>query len=144
MRIVLQRVLEGSVSVDGEIIGAIERGFVLLVGIAKGDDESMMDAMARKIANLRIFSDDAGKMNLSLLDVGGEALVISQFTLLADLTQGRRPSFGNAEVPERASVLCDYFAASLRTCSVKHVATGRFGADMKVALVNDGPVTIIL
>lgn len=143
MRVVIQRAREGSVTVDGEVIGAIGRGYVLLVGIAAGDTDAQIDAMAAKVVQLRIFEDDAGKMNRSLLDVGGECLVISQFTLIADLSRGRRPFFGGAEAPNRASVLVDRFATAIRAFNVK-VATGRFGADMKVALVNDGPVTIVM
>lgn len=143
MRVVIQRAREGSVTVDGEVIGAIGRGYVLLVGIAAGDTEQQVDAMASKVVKLRIFEDEAGKMNHSLLDVGGACLVVSQFTLIADLTSGRRPFFGGAEAPARASVLVDRFTDAIRQFNVT-VATGRFGADMKVALVNDGPVTIVM
>ena len=143
MRVVLQRVRSGSVKVDGEIIGSVGVGYVALVGIAKGDAESAVDAMAQKVGQLRVFSDDAGKMNRSLLDVGGGCLVISQFTLIADTTRGRRPFFGEAEAPERARAMCDRFAEGLRGQGVT-VETGRFAADMLVELANDGPVTIVL
>jgi D-tyrosyl-tRNA(Tyr) deacylase len=143
MRVVLQRVLHGSVAVDGEIVGRVQKGYVALVGIAKGDVESAIDAMAQKVAVLRVFEDEAGKMNKSLLDIQGGCLVVSQFTLIADTTQGRRPFFGGAEAPERARVMCDRFVAKLREQGVV-VETGRFAADMKVELVNDGPVTIVL
>ena len=143
MRVVLQRVRSGSVKVDGEIVGRVGLGYVALVGIAKGDGESAIDAMAQKVAQLRVFSDDAGKMNRSLLDIGGGCLVISQFTLIADTTRGRRPFFGEAEAPERARAMCDRFADALRGHGVA-VETGRFAADMLVELANDGPVTIVL
>ncbi|MBC7792751.1 MAG: D-tyrosyl-tRNA(Tyr) deacylase [Clostridia bacterium] len=143
MRVVIQRCREGSVTVDGEILGAVGKGYVLLVGIAKGDSAAQVDAMAAKVAQLRVFEDDARKMNLSLLDVGGGCLVISQFTLVADLSRGRRPFFGEAETPAIASALIERLADSLRAFGVT-VATGRFGADMKVTILNDGPVTIVL
>jgi D-tyrosyl-tRNA(Tyr) deacylase len=143
MRVVLQRVRSGSVKVDGEIVGSVGVGYVALVGIAKGDAESAIDAMAQKVAQLRVFSDDAGKMNRSLIDIGGGCLVISQFTLIADTTRGRRPFFGEAEAPNQARAMCDRFAEALRGQGVM-VETGRFAADMLVELANDGPVTIVL
>ena len=143
MRVVLQRVRSGSVKVDGELVGSVGVGYVALVGIAKGDTEAAVDAMAQKVAVLRVFSDDAGKMNKSLIDIGGGCLVVSQFTLIADTTQGRRPFFGGAEAPERARAMCDRFAEALRGQGVT-VTTGRFAADMLVELANDGPVTIVL
>ena len=143
MRVVLQRVIRGSVTVDGDVVGHVQKGYVALVGIAKGDTESAIDVMSQKVAVLRVFEDEAGKMNKSLLDVHGGCLVVSQFTLIADTTQGRRPFFGGAEAPDRARELCDRFAAKLREQGVA-VETGRFAADMKVELVNDGPVTIVL
>lgn len=142
MRVLLQRVTAGSVTVDDQVVGAIGRGVVLLVGINDDDDQATVDRMAEKIVNLRIFSDDAGKFNHSLLDVGGEALVVSQFTLFADTKKGRRPSFTGACRPEHASPLCDYLSEKLRSLGVTKVATGSFGAMMKVSLINDGPVTI--
>ena len=143
MRVVLQRVRSGSVKVDGEVVGKVGLGYVALVGIAKGDAEAAIDAMALKVAQLRVFPDEAGKMNRSLLDVGGGCLVISQFTLIADTGRGRRPFFGEAEAPERARAMCDRFADALRAQGVT-VETGRFAADMLVELANDGPVTIAL
>ncbi len=143
MRVVLQRVRSGSVTVEGEVVGRVGIGYVALVGIAKGDREEAVDGMAQKVAQLRVFADDAGKMNRSVLDVGGGCLVISQFTLIADTTRGRRPFFGEAEAPERARAMCDRFAEALRALGVK-VETGRFAADMLVELANDGPVTIVL
>lgn len=143
MRVVVQRVRSGKVTVDGEVVGSVGLGFVALVGIAKGDSEAAVDAMAQKVALLRVFSDDAGKMNRSLIDVGGACLVVSQFTLIADTTRGRRPFFGEAEAPERARAMCDRFAEALKAQGIT-VATGRFAADMLVELANDGPVTIVL
>ncbi|MEX2217007.1 MAG: D-aminoacyl-tRNA deacylase [Phycisphaeraceae bacterium] len=144
MRILLQRVTSASVTVDGSIVGQINHGLVLLTGISPTDTQPIADRMAEKIVNLRIFNDEAGKFNRSLLDVAGEALVVSQFTLFADARKGRRPSFTEAARPELASPLCDHFAARLRTLGVKHVATGVFGADMHVNIQNSGPVTIWL
>ena len=143
MRIVLQRVSEASVSVDGEVIAEIGRGLLLLVGVADGDDEAVARKMASKCAEMRIFSDAEGRFNLSLLDVGGEALVVSQFTLLADIRRGRRPSFEAAARPERAEPLVKSFVETLKGAGVR-TAMGRFGAKMRVALTNDGPVTIVV
>ena len=143
MRVVLQRVLRASVTVDGEEVGVIGRGLVALVGAARGDTAEEAHRLARKTAELRIFSDHEGRFNLSLLDVGGEALVVSQFTLLADARRGRRPSFTDAAPPEEAQPLIEEFSAALAALGVR-VATGRFGAMMSVELVNDGPVTIVL
>lgn len=143
MRILLQRVSEASVTVDGTVVGAIGPGVVLFVGIRRGDDDATAGWMAQKVAHLRIFEDEAGKMNRSLLEVGGRALVVSQFTLYADVRKGRRPSFLDAAPPEEARRLVDAFAEALRACGIP-VATGIFGAHMDVALVNDGPVTIWL
>ena len=144
MRILLQRVTEAAVSVDGETIGAIGHGYALLVGIGTDDDTAAVDRMAEKIVNLRLFSNDEGKFDRSLLEVAGEALVVSQFTLFGDARKGRRPSFVAAARPEVASPLCDRFAERLRSLGVSHVATGRFGADMQVRIHNDGPVTLWL
>ena len=143
MRVVLQRVTRASVTVDGEIVGAIGPGLLLLVGAADGDDDAIARRLAQKCAELRIFPGDDGRFDRSLLDTGGEALVVSQFTLLADVRKGRRPSFTAAAPPEIAAPLCDAFAEALRALNVP-VSTGRFGAMMQVELVNDGPVTIIL
>lgn len=143
MRIVLQRVTEASVTVDGETAGAIGRGLLLLVGVAHGDDGAQAGNLARKCAEMRIFSDAEGRFDLSLLDIGGEALVVSQFTLLADVRRGRRPSFVAAAPPEAAEPLVEAFAQALRDAGVP-TQTGRFGARMLVSLVNDGPVTIVV
>ncbi|HJQ29375.1 MAG TPA: D-aminoacyl-tRNA deacylase [Rubrobacter sp.] len=144
MRIVLQRVKEASVTVGGGGISNIGPGLLLLVGVAQGDDESEADWLAEKIAGLRIMGDDEGKMNLSVRDVGGAVLAVSQFTLLADTRKGKRPSFVRAAPPDEAERIFDYFCKRLLAAGVKQIETGRFGAMMDVALVNDGPVTIIL
>ncbi len=144
MRVVLQRVGEASVTVGGERISEIGRGLLLLVGVAQGDGEAEASWLAGKIAGLRIFNDEAGKMNLSVRDVGGEVLAVSQFTLLADTRKGKRPSFIGAAQPEVAEPLFDHFCERLRAAGVGAVKTGVFGAKMDVALVNDGPVTIVL
>jgi len=144
MRALLQRVTSASVTVEGDVVGAIEHGYVLLVGVADDDSQAQADQLAEKIVNLRVFPNDAGKFDKSLLDVSGGALVVSQFTLFADCRKGRRPSFSGAGRPEVASPLCDYFAERLEALGVQHVATGTFGAHMDVALVNDGPVTVWL
>ncbi len=144
MRIVLQRVKDASVTVGGERISEIGAGLLLLVGVAQGDGEAEADWLAEKVAGLRIFNDESGKMKLSLKDVGGEVLAVSQFTLLADTRKGKRPSFISAAPPEEAERLFDYFCERLRDAGVGPVRTGSFGAMMDVALVNDGPVTIVL
>ena len=144
MRIVLQRVKNASVSVDAQEISGIGHGLLLLVGIALDDDKSQADWLAEKVVGLRIFNDEAGKMNLSLRDVEGEILAVSQFTLLADTRKGKRPSFIGAAPPEKAEPLFEYFCERLREAGVRSVETGRFGAMMDVALTNDGPVTIVL
>jgi D-tyrosyl-tRNA(Tyr) deacylase len=143
MRVVLQRVSRACVRVEGAIVGEVGAGFVALVGIAEGDGESQVDALVAKSAELRVFTDEAGKFNLSLVDVGGSVLVISQFTLLADLRKGRRPSFLGAAAPEVAEPLVERYASGLEARGVT-VARGRFGASMEVELVNDGPVTIVV
>jgi D-aminoacyl-tRNA deacylase len=143
MRVVLQRVKQGSVSVGGRVIAAIAAGMVLLVGIGPDDDEGKMKEMAEKVANLRIFEDGQGKMNRSILDVGGAAIVVSQFTLYADTRKGRRPSFTGAGAPELARPLVERFGALLGALGVA-VQNGEFGADMLVEIHNDGPVTILL
>ena len=141
MRALLQRVSEASVSVDGEVVARIGPGLLVLICAMRGDGEAKAGALAARIARLRIFADEAGKMNRSLRDVGGEALVVSQFTLAADTSRGNRPGFSSAAPPEDGRRLCERFAAGLAAQGVP-VRTGRFGSDMKVALVNDGPVTI--
>lgn len=144
MLILLQRVTRATVEVDGQIVGGIDRGYLLLVGVAHDDTHAVADRMAEKIVNLRLFNNDAGKFDQSLLDVAGGALVVSQFTLFADCRKGRRPSFTDAGRPDHASPLCDYFADKLKQLGVTPVATGRFGAHMQVDLCNDGPVTVWL
>lgn len=141
MRAVLQRVSQASVTVDGEAIGEIGPGLLILVCAMHGDGEEQVRKLAAKISKLRIFQDDAGKMNRSVLDTGGAALVVSQFTLAADTRSGNRPGFSTAAAPEDGNRLYEYFADQLAQLGVP-VARGRFGADMKVALINDGPVTI--
>jgi len=144
VRIVLQRVKNASVTVEDERISEIGPGLLLLVGIAQGDGETQADWLAEKVAGLRIMGDEEGKMNLSVRDVGGEILAVSQFTLLADTRRGKRPSFVYAAPPEEAEPLFDYFCERLREAGVASVKTGSFGAMMDVELVNDGPVTIVL
>ena len=144
MKVVVQRVLNSKVEVEGKTVGEIEKGFMVLCGITHNDTEKEADILARKLCNLRVFEDENEKMNLSLKDVGGKLLIISQFTLYADsISSGNRPSFINAARPEKAEPLYEYF---LRKCEEEgiEVQKGIFGADMKVSLVNDGPVTIIL
>ena len=144
MRIVLQRVKHASVSVGGEEISSVGPGLLLFVGVAKEDTEAEADWLAEKVAGLRIFADDEGKMNLGVRETGGEILAVSQFTLLADTRKGKRPSFINAAQPGEAEPLFDYFCEMLRAAGAKHVKTGSFGTMMEVELVNDGPVTIVL
>jgi D-tyrosyl-tRNA(Tyr) deacylase len=143
MRVVLQRVAQASVSIEGRVAGTIGRGFCLLVGFTHGDTGAQVDWMADKVAGLRLFSDAEGKMNLGPADVGGEMLVVSQFTLYGDSAKGRRPSFIDAARPETAVPLYESFVAALKSRGFA-VATGEFGADMQVSIVNDGPVTLIL
>jgi len=144
MRAVIQRVRDASVEVDGEILSDIGIGFLVLVGAARGDTESDAIWLARKIAGLRVFRDQEDRMNLNLQAVEGSILLVSQFTLLADCRQGNRPSFTKAADPEEAAPLVELVVERLRNQHGVRVETGRFGADMKVALLNDGPVTIIL
>ena len=143
MRALLQRVSRAEVRVDDELVGAIGSGLVVLLGVGPDDNGSIADALARKVAELRIFADDAGRTNRSLLEVGGEALVVSQFTLFADTSRGRRPGFTGAALPDVAIPLYERFAGALEAIGVT-VARGRFGAEMAVELVNDGPFTIWL
>ncbi|MGY4735283.1 D-aminoacyl-tRNA deacylase [Weissella cibaria] len=142
MKVILQRVSEASVTVAGNQLGAIEQGFMLLVGVQDADTDAELDYLVRKITNLRVFEDQAGKMNLSLTDVDGAILSISQFTLYADTRKGNRPSFTAAGAPDFAKKMYDRFNTKLASTGVR-VETGEFGADMKVSLVNDGPVTIV-
>jgi len=143
MVIVIQRVSNANVSVDGKIVGSINRGLLILIGVHKDDNESDADFLAAKCADLRIFPDDSGKMNLSVKDINGEALVISQFTLLGNCSKGRRPNFTDAAPPEKGRELYRYFVEKMKG-HVQKVETGIFGADMKVNLLNDGPVTIVI
>ena len=144
MRLLLQRVRRASVTVAGETVGEIGHGILLFVGITRGDTPADADWLAKKAAGLRIFEDDEGKMNRSLLELGGEALVVSQFTLYADCRKGRRPGFDAAGDPAEAEKLYEYFVGRMKTEGVAKVATGRFGADMLVSLENDGPATFLL
>ena len=143
MRAVIQRIKESSVNIEGQTIGQTGLGLLVLLGVALGDDHADADYLANKITHLRIFEDDDSKMNRSLLETGGEMMVVSQFTLLADCRKGRRPSFVDAAEPELAVELYEYFVEQVRSRGI-NVATGRFGAMMEVALINAGPVTIIV
>lgn len=143
MKIVLQRVTHSSVEIDKQIHGEIQKGFMVLVGFSNDDNKKIIDKMVDKLIHLRVFEDDNGKMNHSLLDVNGSILSISQFTLYADCKRGRRPGFTNAAKPNIAIPLYEYFNQAIKENNV-HIETGIFGADMKVSLLNDGPITIIL
>jgi D-tyrosyl-tRNA(Tyr) deacylase len=144
MKAVVQRVTSSNVMVDGKIIGEISSGYNILLGVVPEDTEAEAQLLAAKIAKLRVFEDEQGKMNLSVLDIGGEALVISQFTLCADIKKGNRPSFTTAAEPKKAEELYEYFIKSLSGNGIKKVEHGLFGADMKVEIHNDGPVTILM
>jgi D-tyrosyl-tRNA(Tyr) deacylase len=144
MRAVVQRVSRASVTVDTRVTGSIEAGLLVLLGAGAGDTPSDLAYIVDKVANLRIFADDAGKMNRSVLDVGGGVLVVSQFTLYGDARQGRRPAFTGALEPVAAKALYEQSLTALRTAGVTRVECGEFAADMKVELVNDGPVTVLL
>lgn len=143
MKILVQKVLNASVTVNKQLVSQINQGFLLFIGVEKGDTQNQADFLAKKIANLRIFEDENNKMNLSIQDVKGEILAVSQFTLAADLSRGNRPGFDSAARPEEAKLLYEYFVAQLQTYNLP-VQTGIFQADMKVALTNDGPCTFIL
>jgi D-aminoacyl-tRNA deacylase len=143
MKAVIQRVSEAKVEVDGTVTGAIGTGLLILLGVGRRDEDRDIDYLANKIVNLRIFEDEQGKMNRSLKDVGGRALIVSQFTLWGDARKGRRPSFGEAAPPLQAEELYGKFVAKVMDLGVE-TATGIFGADMKVSLINDGPVTLIV
>ncbi|PCK30849.1 D-aminoacyl-tRNA deacylase [Pseudoalteromonas piscicida] len=140
MQGLIQRVSEAKVEVDGEVVGQIKQGILLLLGVEKTDTEQTADKLLHKVSNYRIFTDENGKMNLSLKDIEGELLVVSQFTLAADTKKGMRPSFSSAGTPAQANALYEYFVAQAKAIGVP-VATGQFAADMKVSLLNDGPVT---
>ena len=143
MKAVIQRVSEASVKVPGEIVGKISDGLLLLIGIDEEDEKADADWLVQKILNLRIFGDEEGKLNLSVLDISGEILCISQFTLIADYKKGNRPSFIKAAKPDKAIPLFEYFKTEIAKSNLK-IASGIFGADMKVSLLNDGPVTIVM
>lgn len=143
MKIVIQRVSEASVKVDGKIVGEIGKGLILLVGVDENDEKTDADWLVQKVLNLRIFGDEEGKLNLSVKDISGEILCISQFTLIADYKKGNRPSFIKAAKPDKAIPLFDYFKEEIAQSGLK-MESGIFGADMKVSLVNDGPVTIVM
>lgn len=144
MRVILQRVSKGSVRVDDKIVGEINQGYVALVGISHDDTKADVELLAKKTANLRVFEDDAGKMNISGLDANVSILVISQFTLYADMRKGRRPSFTNAAHPEQAEPLVAYYVECLANEGIEKIETGIFGAAMQVEIHNEGPVTILL
>lgn len=143
MRCVIQRVTQASVTVGEELVGKIGRGYMILIGVSAEDTDKDLRYMAEKVPNLRIFEDEAGKMNLSIKDVGGEILAVSQFTLYGDARGGRRPSFSTAARPEQANALYEQLVAAWREQGI-HVETGRFRAEMQVSLVNDGPVTMLM
>jgi D-tyrosyl-tRNA(Tyr) deacylase len=143
MRAVIQRVIKGRVTIDARVTASIANGFVILLGVEKADNQEKADMMAKKISNLRVFSDDAGKMNLSILDIHGKAIVVSQFTLMADTHKGNRPSFIDAAPPEIASPLVDYFIETMKKLGIE-TQSGKFGAVMLVEIHNYGPVTILL
>ena len=143
MKIVIQRVQNAEVKVENETVGKINKGFLVLLGVTHGDTKENADYLVKKLCKLRVFRDENDKMNLSLKDVNGELLIVSQFTLYADCTQGNRPSFINAAGPEEANELYEYFCEECKNNGIK-VEKGIFGADMKVSLLNDGPVTIII
>ena len=144
MRAVIQRVTSAKVVADGVLSGEIEKGFMVLLGVEEADTEAHAKVMAEKVANLRIFTDENDKMNLSLLDIDGGALVVSNFTLCADTSHGRRPSFIGAKHPTEANELYEFFMSELKRCGVSRVEAGVFGAHMQVSIENNGPVTIIL
>ena len=144
MRAVVQRVTKSSVSVDGEIKGSVGKGFNVLLGVMQGDGEAQAELLAAKIAKLRVFEDENCKMNKSILDIGGEILVISQFTLCADIKKGNRPSFTDSAAPDEANRLYEFFCSKLLENGVSKVETGVFAADMAIEISNDGPVTIIM
>ena len=144
MKAVIQRVNKSTVSVDGEIKGKVGKGYNILLGVMDGDTESQAELLASKVSKLRVFEDEAGKMNKSILDICGEILVVSQFTLCADIKKGNRPSFTDSAPPDEANRLYEYFCSKLRENGIAKVETGVFAAEMKVEIENDGPVTIVM
>ncbi|MDR2647855.1 MAG: D-tyrosyl-tRNA(Tyr) deacylase [Oscillospiraceae bacterium] len=144
MKALLQRTARADVRVDAETVGAIGQGLLIFLGVQDGDTRTCADLLAAKVAKLRVFTDEAGKMNRSLVDIGGDALVVSQFTLCADTRKGNRPSFAKAMPPNEANELYEYFTKQLLACGVRRTQQGVFGAHMEVSLLNDGPVTIWL
>ena len=144
MRLLVQRVKNSNVVVEDKIIGEIEQGFMVLIGVAPTDTKETVDFLVQKLINLRVFEDENEKMNLSIKDIDGELLIVSQFTLYADTSHGNRPSFINAAKPNLANKLYEYFVDQCKKQNIKKVATGKFAADMQVSLQNDGPVTIML
>ena len=143
MKLVVQRVKEAKVEVDEKVVGKINKGFLVLIGVTHEDEKEQADYLVKKLCNLRVFEDENGKMNLGLKDIKGELLIVSQFTLYADCSNGNRPSFISAAKPEKANELYEYFCKECEKNNIK-VEKGIFGADMKVSLINDGPVTIII
>ncbi len=144
MKLVIQRVKNAKVEVENKIVGEIDKGFMVLLGVKKGDTTKEADYLARKLCNLRVFEDENEKMNLSLKDVNGELLIVSQFTLYGDAKEGNRPSFIEAELPEKANELYEYFMEKCKENGIEKVKNGVFGAHMDVSLTNDGPVTILI
>ncbi len=144
MKLVVQRVKKANVVVEGKVIGEIDQGFMVLIGVAPTDNKEIADFLVQKLVHLRVFEDENEKMNLSIQDISGELLLISQFTLYANCNHGNRPSFTEAAKPDVANELYEYFVEQCKKENIKKVATGEFGADMQVTLQNDGPVTIIL
>jgi len=145
MKAVIQRISSASVTIDGAVTASVGRGFLILLGVAEGDDAAACDVLSAKTAKLRVFEDDGGKMNLSLADIDGEVLVVSNFTLCADCRRGNRPDFFGAARPDEAIPLYERFVENLRnTVGAEKVRTGEFGADMKLNLINDGPVTLVI